>query len=183
MSFYQEDDYKKLIETDEYEQDLFSLIIDEINKEKAQNKSSDGNNEYPIRPIPDEYYIDYANQLPKENECINYYFHDLEKERDMGLIEEYQKEEIIEDIPVGYMSDYDLAMAYEFRFDHLKDEYDFYPSPAYEYLEELHCRHYDVQFQEQINDVNDYIDYPNGPNENLTGVYYGEPHMEYFDEF
>lgn len=73
------------------------------------------------------------------------------------------------------------------RLEYIDKSFDFEPSPAYNHLEELYYDNFDRQIQEQTSDVNDYIDYPDGPDENLNGIIYHEPVYEdpepdYLDE-
>lgn len=68
------------------------------------------------------------------------------------------------------------------RMEFIDENFDFEPSPAYERLEELYYAEYDNKFQEQISDVDDYIDYPDGPDENLDGIKMEIPHDTIYDD-
>ena len=103
-------------------------------------------------------------------------------EHDKKLIEEHEKEEEYYENIIDLVLEEEEALdkLIAERMEYIEDSFDFEPSPEYERLEELYYESYDNQFQEQISDVDDYIDYPEGPDENLNGIKYGE---EYFDDF
>ena len=68
------------------------------------------------------------------------------------------------------------------RLEFIDENFDFEPSPAYERLEEIYYAEHDSKFQEQISDVDDYIDYPDGPDENLDGIKMEIPHDTFYDD-
>lgn len=97
-------------------------------------------------------------------------------ERDKKLIEEHEKyeKEYFENVIEVMLKEEALDNLIAERMEYIDDSFDFEPSPEYKHLEELYYDDYDSQFQEKISDVDDYIDYPDGPDENLSGVTYGE---------
>ena len=106
-------------------------------------------------------------------------------ERDKILIEEREKyEEIFFEHIVDEMidSEYIDDLIAE-RFDYIDEHFEFEPSPAYEELERLYYAESDSKFQKQISDVDDYIDYPEGPDENIEGIKRDEFFKEFYDDF
>lgn len=97
-------------------------------------------------------------------------------ERDKKLIEEHEKyeKEYFENVIEVMLKEEALNNLITERMEYIDDSFDFEPSPEYKHLEELYYDDYDSQFQEKISDVDDYIDYPDGPDENLSGVNYSE---------
>lgn len=104
--------------------------------------------------------------------------------RDEQLIkerEEYEKA-FFSQIIDGMIESKALDTLISNRLEYIDENFDFEPSPAYERLEKLYYAEYDTQFQEQISDVDDYIDYPDGPDENLSGIKREIPHETFYDE-
>ena len=118
--------------------------------------------------------------------------------RDEQLIEEreeYEKiffEHVIEDMIESDALDQLISD----RLEYIDDNFDFEPSPEYEYLEELYIQQYDsmesayngMGFQEFISNDDDFdsfeeYDYPEGPDENLGGVRYDKLFQESNYEF
>ena len=109
-------------------------------------------------------------------------------ERDLKFIEQEEKyyEQLIDDM----LEEDNLDRLIAERLEYIDDSFDFEPTPAFEHLEELYSSDYDEIFEnesrgiEDEDDYIDFIDYPEGPNENLSGAYYGEAYTDEFpDEF
>ena len=110
-------------------------------------------------------------------------------ERDKKLIEEREKyeEAYYEQVIDEMMKEDALNKLIAERLEYIDESFDFEPSPAYEHLEELYHYDFDRKIQEQTGEVDDYIDYPDGPDENLNGIIshepvYGDPEPDYLDE-
>ena len=110
---------------------------------------------------------------------------DFNDERDKSLIEEREKYEqaFFEQIVDEMIESNDLDKLIAERFEYIDEHFDFEPSPAYERLEEIYYAEYDSKFQEQISDVDDYIDYPEGPSENLEGIKWDDSYQTFCDDF
>ena len=110
-------------------------------------------------------------------------------ERDKKLIEEREKyeEAYYEQVIDEMIKEDALNKLIAERLDYIDESFDFEPSPAYEHLEEIYHYDFDRKIQEQTGDVDDYIDYPEGPDENLNGIIshepvYEDPEPDYLDE-
>jgi hypothetical protein len=108
---------------------------------------------------------------------------DFDDERNKVLIEQREKYEqyFFEQIVDEMIESDDLDRLIGERLQYIDKNFEFEPSPAYERLEEIYYAEYDVKFQEQISDVDDYIDYPEGPDENLGGIRRDESFYENFE--
>ena len=109
-------------------------------------------------------------------------------ERDKKLIEEREKyeEAYFEHVIDEMIKEDALNKLIAERLENIDESFDFEPSPAYKHLEELYYEDFDRQIQDQISDVHDYIDYSDGPDENLNGIIthepeYEEPEPDYLD--
>lgn len=101
-------------------------------------------------------------------------------ERDKKLIEDREKyeEAYFEQVIDEVMREEALDKLIAERLEYIDKSFDFEPSPAYDRLEEIYYENAERQIQEQIEDVDDYIDYPEGPDENLNGIIHHEPVYE-----
>ena len=93
---------------------------------------------------------------------------DFEKQRDESLIEEREKYEqqyfahIVDDMMKSDNLDKLIAQ----RLEYIDSHFEFEPTPAYEMLEEIYYDELDAKFEELRSDVIDYIDYPEGYDDN-----------------
>lgn len=134
--------------------------------------------------FPDE----HDEKLIEMHEKYEEYLKQKIDERDAKLIEEHENYEewFYEQIIDEMMENDAINALIADRFDYIDETFDFEPSPEYEHLEELYSDNLERDFREKLEneeDFIDYIDYPEGPNENLDGVYYGNPYEEPYDNF
>ena len=95
------------------------------------------------------------------------------------MLDEYTLERIVDEMVESVYLDNLIAE----RFEYIDNHFDFEPSPEYERLEEFYYSEFDSIAQEQISDVDDYIDYPDGPDENIDGIIYNWPDDQFYDDF
>lgn len=108
-------------------------------------------------------------------------------ERDERLIEERESYEkhYFENIVDEIIESDALDMLIAERLNYIDQNFDFEPTPAYDMLEEFYYHPLDSVFEQIRSDVIDYIDYPEGPDENIDGIKYDDfyNHMDedYYD--
>ena len=112
---------------------------------------------------------------------------DLENQRNDKLIkerEEFEKEffsRIVDEMIESEAFDKLISD----RFEYIEEKFDFEPSPEYTQMEELYLKQYDSRDSSYDNDFDnlDGYDYPEGPDENLSGINYGEYVPNYDENF